>query len=249
MRKKMKKINYLVAVGLLFSLSFSMQAEPGKKNKNLMFMDKDRNGVISFSEFSSRSERMFSFLDKNSDGSITRREMDVDESLKKQKMLSRKADRLDRNDDQKIDQNEFIIGSKGRPPEPRHRPKRRGPPKGPPPEERKEIGEAIFKTLDKNEDGYLNSEELSKGREVGPKVAKDLKFQKLDLNSNNKISKAEFISPVQKRFSALDKNSDEILDRRELMNSSQRKKDDTRKYKDNMWKGKPPTMHKERKRH
>ncbi len=245
----MKKINYLVAVGLLFSLSFSMQAEPGKKNKNLMFMDKDRNGVISFSEFSSRSERMFSFLDKNSDGSITRREMDVDESLKKQKMLSRKADRLDRNDDQKIDQNEFIIGSKGRPPEPRHRPKRRGPPKGPPPEERKEIGEAIFKTLDKNEDGYLNSEELSKGREVGPKVAKDLKFQKLDLNSNNKISKAEFISPVQKRFSALDKNSDEILDRRELMNSSQRKKDDTRKYKDNMWKGKPPTMHKERKRH
>ena len=245
----MKKINYLVAVGLLFSLSFSMQAEPGKKNKNLMFMDKDRNGVISFSEFSSRSERMFSFLDKNSDGSITRREMDVDESLKKQKMLSRKADRLDRNDDQKIDQNEFIIGSKGRPPEPRHRPKRRGPPKGPPPEERKEIGEAIFKTLDKNEDGYLNSEELSKGREVGPKVAKDLKFQKLDLNSNNKISKAEFISPVQKRFSALDKNSDEILDRRELMNLSQRKKDDTRKYKDNMWKGKPPTMHKERKRH
>ena len=245
----MKKINYLVAVGLLFSLSFSMKAEPGKKNKNLMFMDKDRNGVISFSEFSSRSERMFSLLDKNSDGSITRREMDVDESLKKQKMLSRKTDRLDRNDDQKIDQNEFIIGSKGRPPEPRHRPKRRGPPKGPPPEERKKIGEAIFKTLDKNEDGYLNSEELSKGREVGPKVAKDLKFQKLDLNSNNKISKEEFISPVQKRFSALDKNLDEILDRRELMNSSQRKKDDTRKYKDNMWKGKPPTMHKERKRH
>ena len=244
----MKKINYLLAAGLLFSLSFSMQAEPGKKNKNLMFMDKDRNGVISFSEFSSRSERMFSFLDKNSDGSITRREMDVDESLKKQKMLSRKADRLDRNDDQKIDQNEFIIGSKGRPPEPRHRPKRRGPPKGPPPEERKEIGEAVFKVLDKNEDGYLNSEELSKGREVGPKVAKDLKFQKLDLNSNNKISKEEFISPVQKRFSALDKNSDEVLDRRELMDSSRKKKDDKRKYKDNMWKGKPPTMHRERKR-
>ena len=245
----MKKINYLVAVGLLFSLSFSMQAEPGKKNKNLMFMDKDRNGVISFSEFSSRSERMFSFLDKNSDGSITRREMDVDESLKKQKMLSRKADRLDRNDDQKIDQNEFIIGSKGRPPEPRHRPKRRGPPKGPPPEGKKEVSEAIFKALDRNEDGYLNSEELSKGIEVGPKVAKDLKFQKLDLNSNNRISKEEFISPLQKRFSTLDKNSDEVLDRRELMNLSQRKKDDTRKYKDNMWKGKPPTMHKERKRH
>ena len=245
----MKKIKYLVAVGCFFSLSLSMQAEPGKKNKNLMVMDKDINGVISFSEFSSRSERMFSFLDQNSDGNITRHEMDVSESVKKQKMLSRKADRLDRNDDQKIDQNEFIAGSKGRPPEPRHKSKRRGPPKGPPPEGKKEVGEAIFKALDKNEDGYLNSEELSKGREVGPKVAKDLKFQKLDLNSNNRISKEEFISPLQKRFSTLDKNSDEVLDRRQLMHLSQRKKDDMRKYKDNMWKGKPPTMHRERKRH
>jgi len=245
----MKKINYLVAVGVLSSLSLSIQAEPGKKNKNSMFMDKDRNGVISFSEFSSRTEKMFSFLDQNSDGNITRQEMDGDENLKKQKMLSRKADKLDRNDDQKIDKNEFIAGSKGRPPEPRQRPQRRGPPKGPPPEGKKEVSEAIFNALDKNEDGYLNSEELSKGREVGPKVAKDLKFQTLDLNSNNKVSKEEFILPLQKRFSALDKNSDEVLDRRELMDSSRKKKDDKRKYKDNMWKGKPPTMHKERKGH
>ena len=244
----MKKINYLVAIGLLFLLSLSIQAEPGKKNKNLMFIDKDRNGVISFFEFSSRSEKMFSFLDQNSDGNITRQEMDGDKNLKKQKMLLRKADKLDRNDDQKIDQKEFIAGSKGRPPEPRQRPKRRGPPKGPLVEGKKEVSEAIFKALDKNEDGYLNPEELSKGREVGPKVAKDLKFQKLDLNSNNKVSKEEFISPLRKRFSALDKNSDEVLDRRELMNSSERKKDDKRQYKDNMWKGKPPTMHRERKR-
>ncbi|GIS74421.1 MAG: hypothetical protein CM1200mP12_01400 [Gammaproteobacteria bacterium] len=244
----MKKINYLVAIGLLFLLSLSIQAEPGKKNKNLMFIDKDRNGVISFFEFSSRSEKMFSFLDQNSDGNITRQEMDGDKNLKKQKMLLRKADKLDRNDDQKIDQKEFIAGSKGRPPEPRQRPKRRGPPKGPPVEGKKEVSEAIFKALDKNEDGYLNPEELSKGREVGPKVAKDLKFQKLDLNSNNMVSKEEFISPLRKRFSALDKNSDEVLDRRELMNSSERKKDDKRQYKDNMWKGKPPTMHRERKR-
>ena len=244
----MKKINYLVATGLLFLLSLSIQAELGKKNKNLMFMDKDRNGVISFFEFSSRSEKMFSFLDQNSDGNITRQEMDGDKNLKKQKMLLRKADKLDRNDDQKIDQKEFIAGSKGRPPEPRQRPKRRGPPKGPPVEGKKEVSEAIFKALDKNEDGYLNPEELSKGREVGPKVAKDLKFQKLDLNSNNMVSKEEFISPLRKRFSALDKNSDEVLDRRELMNSSERKKDDKRQYKDNMWKGKPPTMHRERKR-
>jgi len=239
----MKKINYLFTAGFLFSLSIGIQAEPGKKSKNLMFMDKDRNGVLSFLEFSSRTEKMFSFLDQNSDGNVTRQEMDGHENLKKQKILERKADKLDRNDDQKIDQNEFIMGSKGHPPEPRQRSIRRAPPEG-----KKEVSEAIFKALDKNEDGYLNSEELSKGREVGPKVAKDLKFQKLDSNSNNLISREEFISPVQKKFSELDKNSDEVLDRRELMHSAKRKKDEKRKYKDNMWKGKPPTMHRERKK-
>ena len=111
----MKKINYLVTAGFLFSLSIGIQAEPGKKSKNLMFMDKDRNGVLSFLEFSSRTEKMFSFLDQNSDGNVTRQEMDGHENLKKQKMLERKADKLDRNDDQKIDQNEFIMGSKGIP--------------------------------------------------------------------------------------------------------------------------------------
>jgi len=244
----MKKINYLVVAGVLFSLSISIQAAPGKKSKNLMFMDKDKNGVLSFLEFSSRTEKMFSFLDKNSDGNITRQEMDGDENQKKQKMLARKADKLDRNDDQKIDQNEFITGSKGFSPEPRKRQKRRELPKGPSPEGKKEVSEAIFKALDKNEDGYLNSEELSKGREVGPKVAKDLKFKKLDSNSNNKISREEFISPVQKKFSELDRNSDEVLDRRELMDSSKKKKDDKHKYKDNMWKGKPPSKHRERKK-
>jgi hypothetical protein len=239
----MKKINYLFTAGFLFSLSIGIQAEPGKKSKNLMFMDKDRNGVLSFLEFSSRTEKMFSFLDQNSDGNVTRQEMDGHENLKKQKILERKADKLDRNDDQKIDQNEFIMGSKGHPPEPRQRSIRRAPPEG-----KKEVSEAIFKALDKNEDGYLNSEELSKGREVGPKVAKDLKFQKLDSNSNNLISREEFISPVQKKFSELDKNSDEVLDRRELMHSAKRKKDEKHKYKDNMWKGKPPTMHRERKK-
>tara|TARA_Y100001001_G_C7838131_1_gene249624 strand:- start:44 stop:679 length:636 start_codon:yes stop_codon:yes gene_type:complete len=208
-------------------------------------MDKDQNGVLSFVEFSSRSERMFAFLDRNSDGNVTRQEMDIEEGLREEKMLSKLADKLDRNDDQKIDQKEFITGSKGRP-EPGQRPKRRGPPKGPPPEGKKEVSVAIFKALDKNKDGYLNSEELSKGREVGPKVAKDIKFQTLDLNGNSKVSKEEFMSPIQKEFGEMDKNSDEVLDRKELMNSSKRKKDAQRKYKDNMWKGKPPTMHRER---
>ena len=80
----MKKINYLVVVGVLFSLSLVIQAEPGKKIKKLMFMDKDKNGVLSFKEFSSRTEKKFSFLDQDSNGNITRKEMDGDENLKKQ---------------------------------------------------------------------------------------------------------------------------------------------------------------------
>ena len=235
----MKKINYLVAIGVLFSLPLSIQAESGKKNKNLIFMDKDRNGVISFPEFSLRTEKKFSFLDQNSDGSITRLEMDGDENLRKEKMLLRKANKLDRNDDQKIDQKEFIAGSKGSPPGPK--PKRKGPPKV-----KKEVSEAIFKALDKNNDGYLNSEELSKDREIGPRVAKDLKFEKMDLDSNDKVSKEEFILPVQKRFSALDKNSDEVLDRRELNSSKKTKKKARKNNRDNMWKGRVPNMHKKR---
>ena len=124
----MKKINYIFVLSALFSLSLCLQAEPGKKNKKMMHMDKDQNGVLSFVEFSSRSERMFAFLDRNSDGNVTRQEMDIKEGLREEKMLSKLADKLDRNDDQKIDQKEFISGSKGRP-EPEQRPKRRGPQK------------------------------------------------------------------------------------------------------------------------
>ena len=244
----MKKINYFLALGTVFSLSLCIQADPGKKNKNLMRMDKDKNGVLSFTEFSSRSEKMFSFLDQNSDGNITRQEMNIKESLKREKMLSKMADKLDRNDDQKIDKNEFIIGSK-RLAEPRQRPKRRGLPKGLAPNNKKEVSEAIFKALDKNKDGYLNSEELSKRREVGPKVAKDHIFQKLDLSGNKKVSKEEFMSPSKKRFDEMDKNSDEVLDRRELMDFFKKKMKGKRYHKDNMWKGRPPVMHRDGIRH
>ena len=68
----------------------------------------------------------------------------------------------------------------------------------------------------------------------------------MDLNSNNKVSKEEFILPVQNRFSALDKNSDEVLDRRELNNLKKDKKKARKNNRDNMWKGRVPNMHKKR---
>ena len=242
----MKRFNYLISLLCVVLISLSIQAEPRKQHKNMLPMDRDNNGVLSFSEFSSKSEKMFSLLDRNSDGNITRQEMDVEEQVRGEKMLSKMADRLDRNDDQRIDKNEFISASKGRS---NHRQKRikKGPPDGNP-EAKKEVREAIFTALDKDKDGFLTNKELAEGRSIGPKVAKDMRFKKMDSNGNSKVSKEEFMSPIKKKFGELDKNSDELLDRRELVSFFKGEKDREAKYKNNMWKGKPPTMHQERKR-
>tara|TARA_Y100000588_G_scaffold370716_1_gene441231 strand:+ start:983 stop:1651 length:669 start_codon:yes stop_codon:yes gene_type:complete len=213
------------------------QAKPGKQSEKLKNMDKDKNGVLSYLEFSSRSNKMFSFLDQNSDGSVTRNEFNMEERLRKEKRLLKLADKLDRNDDKKIDKNEFIIGSKERS-KPRKKEKRKGLPEG-----KKEVSEAIFKALDTDKDGSLNAQELSRRNEVGPKVAKDIKFKKLDLNNNKELSKEEFMSEVEKKFNDMDKNSDQVIDKKELKGSFKKKKNNKKKYKDNMWKGKPPTMH------
>ena len=211
-------------------------------------MDKDKNGVLSFVEFSSRNERAFSFYDQNSDGNISWKEMDSEEELRSKRMLTKLADRLDSNDDQRIDQKEFITGSKSLNKQ-RHKFKRKEPSNRPSPEQRKDISEAIFKALDKDKDGYINDKELEKESEIRPKVAREVKFKKLDSNKNNLISKAEFMSPVQKKFTEIDQNSDDLLDRKELMASFKGKKDKHFKDKKNMWKGRPPVMHKERIRH
>ena len=295
----MKKFNYLIAFVSIVLISSSIQAEPRKQEKSMLPMDRDNNGVISFKEFSSKSEKMFSFLDQNSDGSITKQEMAIGEQARKEKMLSKMAARLDRNDDLKIDKNEFISGSKGLPNHPQ-KTKRKGPPHGKM-DGKKEVNEAIFIALDKDKDGFLTNKELAEGREVGPQIAKDIRFKKLDSNDNNKVSKEEFMFPIKQKFTDLDTNSDQLIDRRELMGSHQAKagkekirkgirqrqeafkadlrekvesgeiteeeaeqrlrdfqqrikeyKEGTRKrdesYKNNMWKGRPPTMHKERKR-
>jgi len=294
----MKKFNYLIAFASMVLIASSIQAETRKQHKTMLPMDRDNNGVISFKEFSSKSEKMFSFLDQDSDGSITKQEMVIGEQARKEKMLSKIADRLDRNDDLKIDKNEFISGSKRLQNHPK-KVKRKGPPHEKM-ESRIEVSEAIFMALDKDKDGFLTNKELAEGREVGPQVAKDIRFKKIDSNGNNKISKEEFMSPITQEFTDLDRNSDQLIDRRELMGSHQAKarKGKMRKgihqreafkanlrekvesgeiteeeaelwlrdyqegikknrkgvrkidesYKNNMWKGRPPIMHKEGKR-
>ncbi len=194
----MKKFNYLIAFVSIVLISSSIQAEPRKQEKSMLPMDRDNNGVISFKEFSSKSEKMFSFLDQNSDGSITKQEMAIGEQARKEKRLSKMAARLDRNDDLKIDKNEFISGSKGLPNHPQ-KTKRKGPRHGKM-DGKKEVSEAIFLALDKDKDGFLTNKELADGREVGPQIAKDIRFKKIDSNGNNKVSKEEFMFPIKQKF-------------------------------------------------
>ena len=55
------------------------------------------------------------------------------------------------------------------------------------------------------------------------------------------------MSAITQEFAALDRNSDQLIDRRELKNRKGASKRDE-SYENNMWKGRPHTMHKERKR-
>ena len=137
-------------------------------------LDKDGNGIVSFIEFSSRAKKMFSWLDQDSNGSITREEMKSEERLRGKKMLSKWADKLDSNDDERIDEKEFIYGSKGRPTE-KHKPINKSL-FDKTPEGRKEVNQAIFKTADKDKDGFLSKGEFSEVSKIGPKVEQDLRF-------------------------------------------------------------------------
>ena len=61
--ENMKRFNYLISLLCVVLISLSIQAEPRKQHKNMLPMDRDNNGVLSFTEFSSKSEKMFSLLD------------------------------------------------------------------------------------------------------------------------------------------------------------------------------------------
>ena len=244
----MKTLNFFVTTTTFCFISSCICAEPNKLKMHMSGLDKDGNGIVSFVEFSSRAKKMFSWLDQDSNGSITREEMKSEERLRGKKMLSKWADKLDSNDDERIDEKEFIYGSKGRPTEKHKLINKSLFDKTP--EGRKEINQAIFKTADKDKDGFLSKRELSEVRKIGPKVEKDLRFNKLDTNRNNRITEEEFISPIRKKFKEIDKNSDQLLDPKELLTSFKGKHNKKKKSwdMDNMWKGKKPIKHREMKK-
>ena len=85
----MRKSSFIIVISIIAISTFGVYAEPIKSKYDLRSMDKDRNGVLSFREFSSISQRMFSLLDQDSNGYISRLEIDNVEKMKKKRLQKR----------------------------------------------------------------------------------------------------------------------------------------------------------------
>ena len=189
-----------------FGVSVSAKEKQGLRN-----LDKDDNGKITFEEFSYKHQKIFNNMDKDSDGFISRDE--IDKKREGKNNISRYADRLDLNNDLKIDKNEFIRGQSNRIKRDQKASKNR---RHIDSKQRRHVTEKIFESADADNNGSLNTSELSKVRELAPKVAKNHRFSQVDLDKNNKLTQEEFLAPIKKKFSSMDRNQDSTLDRGEL---------------------------------
>ena len=208
----MKKLNKFTLSGTIILLIMSFGVSVGAKEKQgLRNLDKDENGKITFEEFSYKHQKIFNNMDKDSDGFISRDE--IDRKREGKNNISRYADRLDLNNDLKIDKNEFIRGQSNRFKRDRKASKNR---RHIDSKQRRNVAEKIFESADSDNNGNLNTSELSKVRELAPKVAKNHRFSQVDLDNNNKLTQEEFLAPIKKKFSSMDKNQDSALDKGEL---------------------------------
>ena len=206
--KKLKKFTLSGIILLIMSFGVSLSA---KEKQGLRNLDKDDNGKITFEEFSYKHQKIFNNMDKDSDGFISRDE--IDRKREGKNNISRYADRLDLNNDLKIDKNEFIRGQSNRFKRDQKTSKNR---RHIDSKQRRNVAEKIFESADSDNNGSLNTSELSKVRELAPKVAKNHRFSQVDLDNNNKLTQEEFLAPIKKKFSSMDSNQDSALDRGEL---------------------------------
>ena len=208
----MKKLNKFTLSGTIILLIMTFGVSIGAKEKQgLRNLDKDENGKITFEEFSYKHQKIFNNMDKDSDGFISRDE--IDRKREGKNNISRYADRLDLNNDLKIDKNEFIRGQSNRFKRDQKTSKNR---RHIDSKQRRNVAEKIFESADSDNNGSLNTSELSKVRELAPKVAKNHRFSQVDLDKNNKLTQEEFLAPIKKKFSSMDSNQDSALDRGEL---------------------------------
>jgi len=75
--------------------------------------------------------------------------------------------------------------------------------------EARKAGAALFDRIDRNHNGMLNRREL--GGRVTPQ-----EFAAADVNRRGSLSKAEYLSVVEKRFRAANPDNDATIDEKEL---------------------------------
>jgi len=75
--------------------------------------------------------------------------------------------------------------------------------------EARRAGGALFDRMDRNRNGMLNRREL--GGRVTPQ-----EFAAADVNRRGSLSKAEYLSVVEKRFRAANPDNDATIDEKEL---------------------------------
>jgi Ca2+-binding EF-hand superfamily protein len=76
-------------------------------------------------------------------------------------------------------------------------------------EEAKKAASALFDRLDRNHNGVLNKREL--GGRITPQ-----EFAATDVDKNGTLSKAEYLTIVEKRFKAANPDNDGTVDEKEL---------------------------------
>jgi Ca2+-binding EF-hand superfamily protein len=164
-------------------------------------------------------DRFFKDFDRNQDGYLQRDELPPD--------LRPAFDRIDTNKDGKISREELAAGMAYL--QPRRRPSdlvymliemsdfdedARG-----------EVQRAydILRSLDKNNDGKIDLDELKAARERIVRQRVDALFQQLDTDKDGRISREEARGQIREHFKEIDRNGDGFIDRDELLRAAREK--------------------------
>jgi Ca2+-binding EF-hand superfamily protein len=74
----------------------------------------------------------------------------------------------------------------------------------------------ILRTLDRNRDGRIDTDELKAGRERIVNNRVDFLFKQLDTNNDGRISREEAKGMVRQNFKDIDRNGDRFIEREEM---------------------------------
>ena len=107
-------MKYLLT-SIIVLTSFSIISDPREIIMGLKKMDKDGNKAISFKEYSHKPQKIFKNMDSNSDGVITYSEFTTKKLRAPKMKANERFNFLDINDDLKVSEKEFILGANNLP--------------------------------------------------------------------------------------------------------------------------------------